>query len=105
MEIPVFEAVAAPLIAFTVQAFKTAGVPGKYAGLVALALGLFVGTAWGLWVTDSTTVGVGAFAGLIAGFTASGGYSQKKALEASDTPPPAPRLPDAEGEALAPDHV
>lgn len=66
-----------PLIIGAVALVKQAGLPSKYAGLVAWALGLIVSTAYGLTDGGWSLVQCGII-GSALGLTAAGLYSTQK---------------------------
>jgi len=63
------ELLSIPAIIAAVEAVKLAGVPSKWAGLIAIVFGLAFGLGLGDWV-----------AGIIVGLSASGTYSAAKAM-------------------------
>lgn len=65
-------------IAALVQMLKRYGLQAKYAGLVAVALGLVIGALYALEAGESAVLG--AIGGFLSGATASGIYSGTKAL-------------------------
>jgi hypothetical protein len=74
---------AVPLIVGIVQVLKQAGLPSRFAGLVALALG----GGGGFWLgaaTADVAVPAAVVAGLMTGLSASGAWSVTSAVRASD---------------------
>lgn len=74
-------AIAAVVAGIATEAAKQAGLPGKYSGLVALAVGILAGLgahAAGL-SADETTLAGAALAGFAGGASAAGLYSTVKA--------------------------
>lgn len=79
MEIPVFAAVAAPVIMGVVAVIgQTQMLHARFNGLLALLLGVAGGASWSLWIEPETAVPVGVLNGVVAGLAASGLWSTTK---------------------------
>jgi len=72
-QIVIFGIATMPMVAGIVQVFKTAGFPSRFAGVLALVLGLATGGLAG-YATD-TNIGVALAQGLMAGLGASGAWT------------------------------
>ncbi|HQX61847.1 MAG TPA: hypothetical protein PK593_00160 [Thermomicrobiales bacterium] len=70
-------AIISPLVIALVELGKRAGLPNRWAGIVAAALGIALAALWALSV--GRDVPAALWAGLIAGLSAAGVYSGQKA--------------------------
>ena len=74
---------AVPLIVGIVQVLKQAGLPSRFAGLMALVIGA-AGGAWLGAVTADVAVPAALVAGVMTGLSASGAWSVTSAVRSSD---------------------
>jgi len=72
-QIVLFGVAAMPVIAGVVEAIKRAGMPSRYAGVLAILFGIGAGAAAAL--STDTQLGAGIAQGLLAGLGASGVWS------------------------------
>lgn len=75
MDIQMYDVALIPATMGLVEVAKSAGLPGKYAPIVSLAIGTCLGIA-----TSLDDIGKGIIVGIAIGLSASGLYSGTKAL-------------------------
>ena len=72
--------VVAPLVVGIVQVCKQAGLPGRWAGVAALAAGIGCGVLVRLAGIGSGPLGLAALSGAVAGLSAAGVWSGARAV-------------------------
>ena len=75
MDIQMYDVALIPATMGLVEVAKSAGLPGKYAPIVSLAIGIALGIG-----TSLDNIGKGVIVGVAVGLSASGLYSGTKAL-------------------------